>query len=83
MNRSHRNSEKNYLSSQGKMAANPLPNLKYGGTSGKALVKIVDPGASWRGFFRAVPTIKAVIAIFPFLEMTKEFFVSAGDIVKL
>ena len=47
------------------MAANPLPKLKNGGTSGKALVKIVNPGASWRRFFRAVLTMKAVIAVFP------------------
>jgi hypothetical protein len=47
------------------MATNPLPKLKNGGISGKTLVKIVDSGASWRRFFRAIPTMKAVITIFP------------------
>jgi hypothetical protein len=56
------------------MAANPLPNLKYGGTSGKAPVKIVDPGASWRRFFRAVPNMKAVIAIFTLLAHEEGVF---------
>ena len=65
MNRSRRNSEKNYLNLQGKMAANPLLKLKNGGPLGQTPVTIVDPGASWRRFFRAISTMKVVIAVFP------------------
>jgi hypothetical protein len=52
----------------------PLSKLKNGGTSGKAPVKIVDPGASWRRFFRAVFTMKDLIAIFPFFAPDEGVF---------
>jgi hypothetical protein len=64
------------------MAIEPPPDLKIGGTSGKPPVKIVDPGASWRRFYRASPTMKTMIAIFPLSTDDKGFFVPAGDLVK-
>ena len=65
MSRSARNRGRDRGCPQAKISVEHLSESKTGGTLGKPPREIVDPGVSWRKFFRAILTVKAVIAIFP------------------
>ena len=65
LNKYHQDSKEIYVCLQAEIAIEPHSESKTGGTSGKPHVKIVDPGASWRRFFRVIFTMKAVITYFP------------------
>jgi hypothetical protein len=85
-----RNSKKNLFQPTSENRSRTPVRAGNRGYFGKALAEIVDPGASWRKYFCASSTIKALIVIFSLVASlggswlsTPGFICSPGNLVKV